>query len=604
MPPRCWSVSRYSKMSETEPTRRRWLRLTLNLSAKLNILLLGAMVVIFALLGYLNVRLHRQHLEQTTLLSAERVSDVIRHSTTDYMLRNDREGLYHSIQTMAHEPGMEKIRIFDQEGRITYTTDSVEQNHIVDKTAEACYACHAQSQPLARLNRPDRFRIYRNAAGTRVLGIITPIENQPSCSNASCHAHPSEQKILGVLDTNLSLAKADVQLAESSRRMIVYTACALLLIAVLSWFFIWRVIGLPVKALERGTERLAAGDLGYQIDVQSHDEIAELAHSFNDMSRQLQAEHNENLAWTHTLEQRVEQKTGELKRAHEHALHTEKMASIGKMAAVLAHEINNPLSGILTYAKLLRKWIERQEKERLEKDLQEKGRHDPDHQEIAPDDFAVTRHKEIIDSLDLIASESRRCGDLVKNLLTFSRTTPMNLQPTNVNQVIDRSLRLVQHQLDLGGIQVEQRLDPKLPLVLCDAAQIEQVILALVMNALDAMPQGGNLWLTTSFSHEHSQIRVVVRDDGSGIPPEILPRIFEPFLTTKETGRGVGLGLAISHSILERHNGNIEVQSEPGRGTTFTLTLPWDAAKEAGSPADAATVAPSPNEIVTTASGR
>ena len=273
-------------MQETRPTRSRWLRLTLTLSAKLNILLLGAMIVIFALLGYLNVRLHRQHLEQNTLLSAERVSDVIKHSTTEYMLRNDQEGLYHSIRTMAAEPGVEKIRIFDQEGRITYTTDSAEQNHVVDKTAEACYACHAQSQPLARLNRPDRFRIYRNPAGVRVLGIITPIENQPVCSNAACHAHPAEQKILGVLDTNLSLAKTDVQVAESSRRMIVYTGCALLLIALLSWFFVWQVVGRPVKALERGTERLGAGDLGYQIEVHSNDEIGELATSFNSMSRQ------------------------------------------------------------------------------------------------------------------------------------------------------------------------------------------------------------------------------------------------------------------------------------------------------------------------------
>ncbi len=559
-------------MQETEPTRNRWLRLTLTLSAKLNILLLGAMVVIFALLGYLNVRLHRQHLEQNTLLSAERVSDVIKHSTTEYMLRNDREGLYHSIQTMAAEPGIEKIRIFDQEGRITYTTDAAEQNHVVDKTAEACYACHAQSQPLARLNRPDRFRIYRNATRARVLGIITPIENQPACSNAACHAHPAEQRILGVLDTNLSLAKTDVQVAESSRRMIAYTGCALLLIAVVSWFFVWQVVGRPVKALERGTERLAAGDLGYQIEVHSNDEIGELANSFNSMSRQLQAERNENVSWTHTLEERVEHKTRELKRAHEHALHTEKMASIGKMAAVLAHEINNPLSGILTYAKLLHKWIDR-------------------------DDGGRNHHQEICDSLDLIASESRRCGDLVKNLLTFSRTTPMNLQATNLNQVVDRSLRLVQHQLDLAGIQVQPQLDPDLPPVLCDAAQIEQVLLALVMNALDAMPQGGNLWLTTSFGHEPNQVRIVVRDDGSGIPPEILPRIFEPFLTTKETGRGVGLGLAISHSILERHNGSIEVQSEAGRGTTFTVTLPWDA--------DSEKIARSPaNEIAASASGR
>src|SRR5271166_4273184 len=202
-------------MQETEPTRGHRLRLTFNLSAKLNILLLGAMIVIFALLGYLIVRLHRQHLEQNTLLSAERVSNI--------------------IKMMASEPGMEKIRIFDQEGRITYTTDSTEQNHVVDKTAEACYGCHAQSQPLARLNRPDRFRIYRNMGGARVLGIISPIENQPACSNAACHAHPAEQQILGVLDTNVSLAKADVQVAESSHRMIAYTGCALLLIALLSW---------------------------------------------------------------------------------------------------------------------------------------------------------------------------------------------------------------------------------------------------------------------------------------------------------------------------------------------------------------------------------
>lgn len=545
-------------MPETDPIRRRWHRLTHSLSAELNLRLLGAMVVIFALLGYVNVRLHRLHLEQTTLLSAERIGDVIKHSTTDYMLRNDREGLYRTIQTIASQPGMEKIRIFDQGGKINYTTDAGEQNHIVDESAEACYGCHAQSQPLARLNRPDRFRIYRNVGGARVLGIITPIENRPACSNAACHAHSANQQILGVIDTNLSLARADVQLAESSRRMIVYTACALLLIACVSWFFIWRVVGKPVKALDRGTERLAAGELGYQIEVRSQDEIGELARSFNEMSRQLQAEHKQNLAWTQTLEARVEQKTNELKRAHEHALHTEKMASVGKMAAVLAHEINNPLSGILTYSKLLRKWMER----------------DWSLDAIRDSRTEDARHQEIRDALDLIASESRRCGDLVKNLLTFSRTTPMNLQPTDLNQVMERSLRLVQHQLDLSGVHVQPQLDPNLPLVQCDAAQIEQVLLALIMNAIDAMPQGGNLWLSTSLDPELAQVRILVRDDGSGIPREMLPRIFEPFLTTKETGRGVGLGLAISRSILERHSGTIEVQSELGRGTTFTLTLP------------------------------
>ena len=212
-------------MQEIDSTRGdvEWRRLSRSLSSKLIGSLLVVMVVMFALLGYVNIRLQRQHLEEATLASAERVSDVIKRSTTYYMLRNDREGLYHTIQTIADEPGMVKVRILDQEGQVSYSTDPAEVSHVLDKTAEACYGCHNQAQPLARLNRPDRFRIYRGASGQRVLGIITPIENQPSCSNATCHAHPANQQVLGVLDTNLSLAKADAQIAVSSRHTLAYT---------------------------------------------------------------------------------------------------------------------------------------------------------------------------------------------------------------------------------------------------------------------------------------------------------------------------------------------------------------------------------------------
>jgi len=509
------------------------------------------MIVIFALLGYLNIRLHRQHLEAATLASAERVSDVIRHSTTYYMLRNDREGLYHAIQTMADEPGMVKVRILDQQGRISYSTDPAEVNHVLNKTAEACYSCHTQSQPLARLNRPDRFRIYRNGGGERVLGIITPIENQPSCSNADCHAHPVGQQVLGVLDTNLSLAKADAQLKVSSARMLSYTAGALLIVAVLSWVFVWRVVGKPIRALKNGTEHLSRGDLGYQIEVRSEDEdeVGDLARSFNGMSLQLQAANEEIVTWAKTLEDRVLEKTMELKRAYDHVLHVERMASVGKMAAVVAHEVNNPLSGILTYSKLLRRWVESGQLEH-------------------------ERRQEAMQCLDLIASESRRCGELIKNLLNLSRTAPMNIQPTDLRAVIDRCLLLVRHKLDLGGIELQLKLAENLPRVPCDPAQIEQVLLALIINAIDAMPRGGNLWIETALNSAETEIKIQVRDDGTGISPDVLPQIFEPFLTTKESGRGVGLGLAISRGIVERHRGRIEVESELSRGTTFTVTLP------------------------------
>ena len=534
-------------MPETEPSRGYWWPLTHSLSAKLTTLLLATMILIFAVLGYLNIRLNRQHLEAATLLSAERVSDVIKRSTTEYMLRNDREGLYHSIQVMAGEPGMVKIRVFDQQGRITYTTDPAELNHVVDKNGEACYGCHSRSQPLTRLDRPDRFRIYRTGGGLRVLGIITPIENQPACANSACHAHPTDQNILGVLDTDLSLATTDVQLAESSRRMVAYTLLAMVVIGFLAWLFVWRVVGRPIRTLKKGTEQLSAGSLGFQISLDSKDEVGELARSFNKMSLQLRTANDAIVASTRTLEERVEQKSRELKTAHEHALHIEKMASIGKMAAVVAHEINNPLSGILTYAKLLRKWIDRGETGR-------------------------EKHAEALQCLDFISSESRRCGDLVKNLLSFSRTAPMNLEATDLNAVVDRSVRLAEHQMELSAIQLHLDLAPILPRVQCDPAQIEQVLIALVMNAIDAMPRGGNLWLQTY--QRGDEVEIQIRDDGTGIAPEILPRIFEPFLTTKDSAHGVGLGLAISHGIIERHHGRIEVQSEPGRGTTFTIALP------------------------------
>lgn len=527
---------------------QRWHRLSQTVSAKLLLLLIGSLLAIFGALGFVNISLHRQHLEAATLLAAERQSDVIKRSTSYYMMGNDRGGLYEIIRTMADEPGVKRIRIINEEGLISYSSDYNEVSHQVDKNAEACYACHAQAAPLAKLNRPDRFRIYR-ANGERVLGIITPIENQPSCANAACHAHPKEKQILGVLDVSLSLAKTDANLAESSRAMVAYTVLAVMLVSFATWLFVYRVVHQPIRRLKIGTERLTHGDLGYQIETGSNDDVGELAHSFNEMSRQLLNARDEITAWNRTLEDRVLEKTSELKKAAERMLHVEKMATIGKMAAVVAHEINNPLSGILTYSKLVKRWIER-------------GFFDDE----------PKRH-EMAENLDLVATESRRCGDLVKNLLSFSRTNPINLEWIQVNPIVDRVVKLAAHKLEMAGIQIHVDATEDLPVVRADAAQMEQVLLALTMNAIDAMPHGGNLWIATTIT-DHSELLLQVRDDGVGIPADILPRLFEPFLTTKDTGKGVGLGLAISHNIVERHNGRIEVESKLGQGTTFNVFLP------------------------------
>jgi two-component system, NtrC family, sensor kinase len=526
---------------------RRWIRVAHSISAKLVILLVALMASVFGFLGYLNIRLQRQQLEKSTLASAERVSDVIKHSASYYMLRNQRDGLYHTILDIANEPGIVRIRIFNKEGRISFSSDTAEIDTLVDKRAEACYGCHSQTAPLTRLNRPDRFRTYRLASGQRVLGIINPIENSPECSNASCHVHPADMKVLGVLDTDLSLATADASVAAGTRRMLLYTLLAIAIISSLSVLFVWRVVNRPLKTLEDGTERLASGNLGYQLDVRSRDELADLARSFNMMSHQLKDAREEITEWGRTLEQRVDQKTLELNRAHEQMLRVEKMASIGKLAAIVAHEINNPLAGILTYAKLLKKQFAKENDK---------------------------KYDEVIASLDLIESESWRCGEIIKNLLTFAHTSSMNHEPADLNAVISRCVQLVQHQLNLQNIQAHLELASDLPHVRCDPAQIEQVILALVMNAIAAMPEGGKLLLRSRENESRPQVEIDVRDNGVGIPPELMSQMFEPFFTTKERGHGLGLGLAICRMIVERHEGHIDVESERGRGTQFTVSLP------------------------------
>ncbi len=525
---------------------RIWTRISSSLSSKLLLLLVSSMVIVFGVLGYLNIQLHRKHLEQTTLDDAARMSSVIKRNTSYYMLRNQRDGLYHIITDMAHEPGMVRIRIINDQGRISFSSDPSETNKLVDDHMNVHDNLPIGEARFQVSGKAQSFRTYRLPNGERALGVINPIENSPACSSAECHAHPAEVKTLGVLDTNISLAGTEQSVAESTHKMLLYTILAVLGVAVLTTAFVrWMLQG-PLTALTVGTHRLGSGDLGYQIKVHSRGEFEDLANSFNTMSRQLREAQQEINAWTRTLEARVDEKTRQLKGAQDEMLRVERMASIGKLAAVVAHEINNPLAGILTYAKLLKKRLTR----------------------------GGDGNQENIAMLDLVESESRRCGEIVKNMMTFARPTSMNREPADLNAIIDRCLRLVQHQLKLKNIELHQQLDQEIPQVRCDPGQIEQVILALVMNAIDAMPNGGNLTLASRILADSADVQVEVRDDGVGMPKEVLANMFEPFFTTKEHGRGLGLGLAISRNIVERHQGKIAIVSEPSHGTTFTITLP------------------------------
>jgi two-component system NtrC family sensor kinase len=524
-------------------------RLRVGLAVKLVVLLLVSTVALFALFGYLNLRLQRRHSEEIMLQSANRIGDLIARSTRYQMMRNDREALYQVISTIGAEPGIRRVRIFNEEGRITFSTDSAEINTSVDKGAEACYGCHARGEPLSKLERPDRARIFLDPHGQRVLGVIRPIENEPECSNAACHVHPSSRRILGVIDTHLSLAPVDTQVAAQEAELERFTAVAIVLFSVASALFIWTVVERPLKELMSGIHKVAAGDLGYRLPARSGDELGEVAKSFNRMTESLAHAQQEITAWGHTLEDRVEQKTRELEGAQQAILAREKMASLGKLAATVAHEVNNPLAGILTYASLTLK--------RLEKLPCEPG-----------------VRAEMSESLRTIERESRRCGDLMRNLLAFARQTPSQREPNDLNLLVEHGLALVHHGLELQGIALKVDLQQELPLLPCDAGQIRQVILALLVNAIEAMPNGGRLEVSTALDAGAQALQVRVRDNGVGIPSDVLPHIFEPFFTTKENQQGTGLGLAVARSILEQHGGEIAVNSTPGKGSEFTISLP------------------------------
>jgi two-component system NtrC family sensor kinase len=525
------------------------MRMTHSLAIKLTACAVGGVALLFGCYGYWNLRTWRQSQQEIIFQAADRISDTINRSIRYSMLRNEREEVFHIINTIGHENGISRIRIFNKEGKISFSTDDQEVGQFVDKKAEACYACHAQAQPLTKLERPDRMRIYTARDGTRVLGLIRPIENEADCSNAACHAHSADSQVLGVLDTNVSLAAADFAVAQHQRQVVIFTVASVLMVSLFSGWLIWLTVHKPVRRLMEGTRAVAQGDLDYRLPETSQDEIGSLAVSFNQMTQELKKARAENRQWTETLEDRVRQKTGELERAYSSLTQSEKMASLGKLAAVVAHEINNPLAGILTYSKLIAR-------------MADKGFGDEQ------------RLREAKSYLQIIEGESRRCGGIVKNLLTFARQTPINPQKNDLNAIIERCLLLVGHQMALQGIELEKKLEPQLPPLYCDAGQVQQALLVILMNAVEAMPHGGRLSIESAYDPARRLGRVVVTDEGPGIPPEILSHIFEPFFTTKEEGKGTGLGLAIALGIVQQHGGNIEVLSTAQKGTAFTVLLP------------------------------
>jgi two-component system NtrC family sensor kinase len=298
----------------------------------------------------------------------------------------------------------------------------------------------------------------------------------------------------------------------------------------------------PIGEMVAATRSITAGRFDQEVRSTAQGEVTLLAESFNTMLaslRQMKADLEE---WGNTLERKVHERTEQLMRMQVRVAQSERLASLGMLAAGVAHEINNPLGGILSLTALT---------------LEDLPADHPDHH-----------------NLEVVVRQTERCRDIVKGLLDFSRQSAATMEDEDVNDILAQTLALVSKQAVFLNVEVVQHWAPDLPHVTADRQQLQQVFLNLLVNAVQAMGEHGTITITTRPADDGAAAEVVITDSGCGIPPDLIDRIFDPFFTTKPGGTGTGLGLAIAYGIVTRHHGTISVESEVGKGTTFIIRLP------------------------------
>jgi len=521
---------------------------------KFKIVLYLAIALTLAMLVFtmLVVRHQRDELLTAAVGHVAQISEVIKKSTRFAMLTNRPAFVDSIIKDVGTQGSIEKVRILSKDGTIIHSTYLPEIGQKVDRKAEACVLCHRSETSTEQIPQSQRSRIFATSEGRRMLGSMDVIRNEPSCFTANCHVHSKTQSVLGVLDIVYSLDDIDRTMQTNAITMAALSLGFIVIAALSVGFFVHRLVYVPLRDLETGAKRLSSGNLEQMIPVRSEDEFGRLASSFNAMTVALRNSQLELREWGHTMEQKVEKRTQELRVAEAETARTEKLASVGLLAAGIAHELNNPLTGVLTFTSLLRKKM-------------------PDGSADAED-------------LDLVIRETKRCAAIIRRLLDFAREKTPEKKFTDLNQVIEDTARIIERPASFRDVDIALDLDRNLPPVWIDADLIKQVIMNILVNAQHAIEHEGSITVRSRRSPEAKipeqekepvpMVEISIVDTGCGIPEKNLKRIFDPFFTSKEVGKGTGLGLSVSHGIVRAHGGMIEVHSAVGRGSTFRIYLP------------------------------
>jgi len=483
------------------------------------------------------------------------VGAIVEGSLYKSMLENDKSTLHGTLDIINTMPGIDDVNLYDQNDNLAYSSFAADaKNH----SNPDCISCHSDLGQIFSRNERSYMIIDAesdcamnpNKPGERHMLIRRPILNELSCYTAACHAHSRDEEVLGSLIIRMPLRDLDSALHKSSIQFLIMALLISgIIVTVLIWFTRKRIRE-PLLGIVSASEAVSQGEMSTRLEIKPDllDDMKMVSTAFNNMLDHIDNATSELENWSKQLEYKVRKKSEELSEAHNELVNVERIASLGKLSASVAHEINNPLSGILVYTKLVHKQVESQ-------------------------DLTPARKQNILRQLKLIETETKRCGDIVKGLLDFSRKNQEDFEDRHLNEIVEGTYELMLHHVKIANIRFLVMTEAKADLVRCSANQIKQACVALLVNASEAVAENGEISIRTR-NTDGTTVRIEITDNGSGIAPEDVPHIFEPFFTTKQDASGIGLGLSIVHGIVQNHKGRIEVDSAVGRGTTISMILP------------------------------
>jgi two-component system NtrC family sensor kinase len=512
-------------------------------------------IILFVLFGFIFKSVYEQNLNTVIRQNGNNIGSIVEGSLYHSMLTNDKSTLQSTLDVINTMSGIDDVNMYDERDSLVYSSFSSDTSAHSNPN---CLSCHQNIQSLF----PRKEKSYRimdvksecsmnqNDNSHRHLLIRSPILNEKSCYTSACHAHRESDEVLGSLIIKMPLFDLDSTVEKSSTKFYILATISTLLLITVLIFFTRNRIKDPLNEIIKASIAVANGNKSTRLEMKPNqlDDMRMVSQAFNDMLDNLQSATEELQNWSQQLEYKVQKKTEELGAAQNELIHIERIASLGKLSSSVAHEINNPLSGILVYTKLI-------------------------HKQLSNPKLDATKKDSILRHLKLIENETKRCGEIVKGLLDFSRKEQEDFESKHLHKILQETYELMTHPIKISNINFLTDFTAKSDLVFCSPNQIKQACVAIIVNASEAVLENGEIVIST-VNPDEDTIRFDISDNGIGVPADDIPHIFEPFFSTKHDTSGIGLGLAIVHGIVKSHNGKIEVKSEIGKGTTISVTLP------------------------------